>query len=47
MKEISIKNSITSFKPHEDSCLQRPHPEYLWELQAKEQQMQLGQLIKP
>lgn len=42
-----LKNCTTSFKCHKHTCLQRPHCEYLWELQAKEQQPQLGQLTQP
>lgn len=42
-----LKYCTASFKHHKHTCLQRPHCEYLWELQAKERQPQLGQLTQP
>lgn len=44
IQEISLKNCPDSFKHHK---AQRPHPEYLWEFQSREQQTQLAQLTKP
>lgn len=42
-----LKYCPASFKHHKHTCLPRPHCEYLWELQAKERQPQLGQLTQP